>query len=123
MAEVGSQFRHVRGLVTWGHLWKLYGRPDIEDYINNPMRPDHDHVGRLDEETLDTGNVETAELCLAKCHGHYKTCLAWTWDEKGKTCHISPWIIVGEVSPGKVSGVNAGRLQRLVGQCTNARAK
>ncbi|KAB5580849.1 family 31 glycosyltransferase [Coniochaeta sp. 2T2.1] len=123
MAEVGSQFRHVRGLVTWGHLWKLYGRPDISEYITNPIRPNHDHVGRLDEASMDIEHVESAEQCLAQCHGHYKTCLAWTWDGRDKMCHISPWIIIGEVSPGKFSGVNAGRLHHLVGQCTNPRAK
>ncbi|OIW35397.1 family 31 glycosyltransferase [Coniochaeta ligniaria NRRL 30616] len=121
MAEVGNQFRHVRGLVTWGHLWKLYGRPDMEEYITNPIRPDHDHVGRPDEATMDIFDVGSAERCLASCNGHYKTCLAWTWDSTNNVCHLSPWIIIGEVSPGKFSGINAARVQRLAGQCTNAK--
>lgn len=120
MAEVGKQFRHVRGLVTWGHLWKLYGRPDMQEYMSDPIRPDADHVGRLDEATMDISDVDSAEQCLAKCNEHYKTCLAWTWDPMDKECHVSPWIIIGLVTPGKFSGVNAARVLHLAGQCTKS---
>jgi len=121
MAEVGNKFRHVAGVVTWGHLWKLYGRPDMQEYLANPIRPDHDHVGKLDDATMSEKDVASAEKCLAKCNRHYKTCLAWTWDAKDRVCHISPWVIVGEVSPGKFSGINAARVQRLAGQCSKAK--
>lgn len=117
MAEVGDKFRNVRGVVTWMDLWRLYGQSGMPAYMTTPVRPDRDHVGRPDEATMTFKAIESPERCLAMCNGHYKTCLAWTWDSRDKACHISPWIIVGGHSPGKHSGVNAGRIQQLAGQC------
>lgn len=117
MAEVDRKFRNVRDVVAWLDLWRLYGLPDMPAYVDTPIRPGRDHVGRLDEATMTLTAIESPERCRAECDGHYKTCLAWTWDSQGKTCHISPWMIVGGDAPGKYSGVNAGRIQQLAGQC------
>jgi len=117
MAAVGDKFRKVKGILLWGSLWKLYKRPSMPAYARTPVRADMDHVGRLDEATMTFKGIEKPELCLKNCNKHYQTCLAWTWDSKDKACHISPWIIVGEHAPGKYSGVNAGRLQRISEKC------
>lgn len=119
MLEVGNKFRHVNGVVTWGHLWKLYGLSDLQEYMSNPIRAQHDHVGvgRLDEAVMSEKGIASAQKCLARCNRHYKTCLAWTWDAKDRLCHISPWVIVGGVSPGMFSGINAARVQQLAGEC------
>jgi hypothetical protein len=117
MTAVGDKFRNIDGLVRWGSLWKLYGRPGMEEFEETPIRADRDYVGNLDEATMTFKGVETSERCMANCNKHYKTCLAWTWESMTKDCHISPWVIVGESAPGKYSGVNAGRLSHLAEKC------
>jgi hypothetical protein len=117
MAAVGDKFRDVKDVQVWGDLWRLYGRPRMEAYETTAIRPDMDHVGKLDEATMTFKGVKDAERCLAHCNKHYKTCLAWTWHSGEKACHISPWIIIGEHSPGKYSGVNVGRIKQLSRQC------
>jgi hypothetical protein len=119
MAEVGTKFSHVRGLVTWGHLWKLYGQPDMDSFGTDPIRPDYDHVGRPDEAVMTIKDTDGPDKCLANCNKHYKTCLAWTWDSKTKDCHVSPWVIIGEVSPGKFTGLNYVRVDQIGRQCTS----
>jgi hypothetical protein len=119
MAEVGTKFSHVRGLVTWGHIWKLYSQPDMASFAEHPIRKDYDHVGRPDEAVMTIKATESSEKCMESCVKHHKTCLAWTWDSTTKDCHISPWVVIGEVSPGKFTGLNHIRIDQIGKQCAS----
>lgn len=118
MAEVGHLFRYIDGVVSWGQLWKIYGQPDLDEYRTKTIWPDRDHVGTTDGDTMTTEGVESAEICWALCNRHQSTCLAWTWDANVTACHISPWVIVGEKSEGKYSGLNVARLEALAKECS-----
>ncbi|KAK3941816.1 family 31 glycosyltransferase [Diplogelasinospora grovesii] len=104
MEEVGRTFRGIDVPITWGALWKIYGQPGIDDFIQTPTRPHQDYVGRTDESTMSLQGVTSAGGCLDTCVKHHSNCLAWTWDESMGACHISPWMIIGEKSQGKLPG-------------------
>ncbi|KAJ9157445.1 Family 31 glycosyltransferase [Pleurostoma richardsiae] len=117
MAEVGRRFRFGKKPVSWGQLWKMYGQADLDDFERRRIRINEDHVGRTDEHTT-TDQVDSADECLAICEAHHKTCIAWTWDKQQRKCHISPWMIIGEKTEGKYSGLNVPRIRSLMRGCT-----
>jgi hypothetical protein len=118
---VGKQFKDVREVVVWGRLWELHGRDapwkgggqkSAEQGVSG-----WDFVGAPDESTLTLGDVESKEKCRKHCEKRSRTCLAWTWDEAAKLCHVSAWMSVGEEAKGRVSGVNVKRAKRLAAKC------
>jgi len=117
MRELAEKFGHATDPVSWVDLWNIYKAPTFDDFLNDPVRSDWDHVGGLDEATMTTKDIQTQVDCLGICHSHVSTCLAWTWDSESMACHVSPWMIVGDASKGKFSGVNAPRAVSLLAEC------
>lgn len=118
MVDVRNTFKDVIGIVSWLDVWRIYKAPLFEMYINDPIRPNWDHVGGVDEATMTTENVKTDTACLEICHAHSSTCLAWSWDIDREVCNISPWMIVGSHSSQHASGINAQRAIELASRCT-----
>lgn len=117
MMEVGRTFKNIAKPVLWIDLWNIYKAPTFDAFLNDPVRSKWDHVGRLDESTMSINNVETKDACLNFCHFHASTCLAWTWEAENNTCHISPWMTVGDGADSKFSGPNVPRARRLLSEC------
>ncbi len=117
MLDVGKTFKDASDSVSWIDLWNIYGSPTFKSFLKDPIRSGWDHVGRLDEATMTTNNVNTQEDCLQICHTHSSTCLAWTWEADSMACHISPWIIVGYSADNRFSGINVPRATRLQDEC------
>lgn len=53
------------------------------------------------------------------CARHYKTCLAWSWDKRTKTCGTSSRLVVGDDAPDILlyTGLNVDRAMRLWSRC------
>lgn len=113
MRRVGKTFKSETKPVRWIDLWDIYGAPPSPAFREN-----WDHVGRLDETTTTFGNVPAARNCSQTCLDHSDVCLAWTWEEGQHTCHISPWMIVGDKANNKISGINIAKANFLSGQCS-----
>lgn len=117
MLDVGKMFQGTSKVVSWIDLWDIYSSPALHQFVAEPVRANWDHVGKLDEDTMTTMNVNTEQACLDVCHRHGRKCLAWVWEGTKNTCHLSPWIIVGEAAEGKSSGVNALHALKLLRAC------
>lgn len=103
--------------VSWLDVWRIYHAPPFDMFLNDPVRPDWDHVGKLGEETMTTTDVKTVAACVSICNRRAASCLAWTWDADANLCHVSPWMVVGEAAKGWSSGINARRAARLAAKC------
>jgi hypothetical protein len=99
MRQTKETFKDNDDTVLWGDLWALYHAPDLDSMRDKPVRRDEDHVGKTDEWTRRTMNVENAEECLKVCDKH-SSCLAWTWKEEERSCNIAPFMVVGNKYPG-----------------------
>ncbi|KAI9745105.1 MAG: hypothetical protein M1818_001383 [Claussenomyces sp. TS43310] len=118
MMEVGRIFKNISTPVAWIDLWSIYQAPSFrESSDDHPVRSNWDHVGRLDESTTSTNSIETKEACLELCYSHISGCLAWTWEADKSTCHISPWMTIGDSADGKFSGINVPCARRLLDEC------
>lgn len=118
MRATGNTFREINTTVRWLDVWKMCGAPSLVGWAARPMVDGWDHVGRLDEHTYTAKHVMKAEACLEMCLRRGKECLAWTWVEHAKECNMSPWMIVGETAPDKITGVNFALAQKLAEECT-----
>lgn len=116
MREAAGLFRRAVDPVLWIDLWDLYGAPPFETYRGQPLREAWDHVGRLDEHTRTLTGAKTALGCSKFCEAH-EQCLAWTWDENEALCHLSPWVVVGTESRGRVSGLHVDRVRHSADLC------
>jgi hypothetical protein len=117
MHQIGLAFDHDKRPVLWSYLWSIFGAPDVSSFKASPIRAQQDHVGPTDEHCLTIPDIPSAQLCLQKCEKNAGRCLAWTWDEKTGTCHIAPWMIIGEKPEGRYSGINVWRAQKLARGC------
>ncbi|RDL39112.1 uncharacterized protein BP5553_03452 [Venustampulla echinocandica] len=120
MHDVGKVFKSAAKAISWVDIWKIYTAPNFENFLETPTRSDWDHVGVLDDGTMNTTStpdVATKEACLNICLRHDSTCLAWTWEAGSKACYTKPWLIVGSSSKGKFSGINAKRAMALSRKC------
>lgn len=116
MQDVGKVFNSATKPVSWIDIWEIYKAPNFESFLETPARTDWDHVGGSGG-TTSTQNVATKEACLNICLRHSSKCLAWTWEAESKTCHFSSWMIIGDRSTGKFSGINAKRAMALSRKC------
>ncbi|KAI8629207.1 glycosyltransferase family 31 protein [Xylariaceae sp. FL1651] len=116
MEQVGDTFKDIQGPVFWRSLAQIYGAPDYSTFIEVPIRPNMDYVGRLDEFSTTVENVAKVEDCVDICDRH-STCLAWTFDPSRNRCDYAPWAILGDFADGRFSGVNGKLAQRLVKRC------
>ncbi|KAK7730843.1 hypothetical protein SLS53_008921 [Cytospora paraplurivora] len=126
MARVGRLFRGAVGPVLWVDLWgTFYGMPSLAAMRDGEedggegaasLRRGWDYVGRLDENTVTLADVEGAADCSGLCEAR-AWCLAWTWEEGARMCHVSPWVTVGREAGGKVSGLHVGRVRSLADEC------
>lgn len=116
MRRVGRIFRRAVDPVLWVDLWDIFHGPSFAEYEQTPLRRGWDHVGRLDEHTATLAGVEGALGCSGLCEGR-RGCLAWTWEEGTRLCHVSPWVTVGEEAGGKVSGLHLNRVRSLAYEC------
>lgn len=137
MADVGRVFRDAVDPVLWVDLWEMFAlhrgqrrqdraagaRPSIgltttsdESDEAVPGREGWDHVGELDEHTDTFAGVKAAFECSQLCSSR-KKCLAWTWDEGQRLCHLSPWVTVGREAAGLRSGLNVDRFRDLADEC------
>jgi hypothetical protein len=117
MRATGDKFREINTTVRWFDLWKMYGAPALAGWDARPMLYGWDHVGRLDEYTHTAEHVMEAEACMEMCLRRGKECLAWTWVGRTENCHMSPWMIVGEIASDKITGVNSALAQKLAAEC------
>ncbi|KAL2017366.1 hypothetical protein VTK56DRAFT_2289 [Thermocarpiscus australiensis] len=117
MRQVGDSFRNVTRPVLWLDLWDIYGSTPPWRQRDAAPHENWDHVGEPDEATLTIRNVATANDCKHNCDRRARACLAWTWETETQNCHISPWMIVGEKTSGKISGINLPRARRLETNC------
>ena len=117
MRAVGDRFRDTTEPVSWADVWHLYGGRTLSSFLDDPFRPEWDHVGRLDQSTMTTDEVQTKEDCFQTCIDHSEACLAWTWEPDNHVCHISPWLILGDIAEHRFTGINAQRATMLASQC------
>lgn len=117
MLATGKMFRDAGHPVRWFDLWDMCHAPPLDSWARRPMREDWDHIGRLDEFTLTVKDVVAAEVCRKICLRRSKECLAWTWVKEKEECNMSPWMIVGAASSGRISGINAARAKKLAADC------
>lgn len=118
MRRLGDKFRDRHEmLTTWGDVWALFDGPSWDGFTEHPVREAWDFVGKLGEGSRTSKGVGSATRCMKLCMKHRKQCLAWTWVERSKECHTSPWLILGEASPGRSSGINGNWATELKGQC------
>ncbi|KAI2629486.1 glycosyltransferase family 31 protein [Xylaria nigripes] len=117
MEQVGTTFQSQPGPVLWSSLAKIYKVPDYDTFIDVPIRPGMNYVGRLDEQSKTVMNVASVEDCLAICERHSTSCMAWVYDPNIQRCDYAPWTILGDIADGLFSGVNGRMAQKLVGRC------
>ncbi|KAI1815454.1 glycosyltransferase family 31 protein [Poronia punctata] len=117
MELVGETFKDNQGPVFWRSLAKIYGMADYQTFIDMPIRPNINYVGRLDESTTTVEHVAKVEDCLDICDRHSTTCMAWFYDPNSKRCDFAPWAILGDFADGMFSGVNGKLAQRQVRRC------
>ncbi|CAK7236064.1 hypothetical protein SCUCBS95973_009478 [Sporothrix curviconia] len=103
----------------WLDIWRLYGGPELASPDLPAFRADWDYVGRLDEYTTSIEEVGDEQACFQQCVGgrHKSSCLAWVWEAERKVCHLSPWMIIGEHTAGRTTGLNPARVQEMVKAC------
>lgn len=116
MKQVGRVFAEIDQPVFWRDLWRILGQPSLDVFDQVPVRVGQDHVGRQDDPAMSV-RVDAVEQCLAACEKKGAACLAWTWEQGTQTCLMSPWVIVGEASEGKSTGLNVDVVKELDGQC------
>ena len=117
MRKISGALGRLRNPMLWGHLWPLFGLPDISSLDDGYYHVDHDHVGRGDEGSMHVDGLDTPEECRAKCLGRYGSwCVAWTWDSRGG-CHMAPWMVIGEKPGGLISGINVPKVKGLARHC------
>lgn len=119
MTEVGSVFRGLAGPVLWGHLWREYEGPELESLMADPVRVGWDHTGRSDEGSKILEGVDEAE-CSRRCLALGDWCLAWTWRDHDRRCHLSPWVIAGFPAQDAKTGFRVDLFQRMAGACPEA---
>ncbi|RDW57289.1 hypothetical protein BP5796_12739 [Coleophoma crateriformis] len=122
MVATGNIFKDITKPVPWIGIWDLYEARTLSSFLAEPFRAEWDHVGRVDEAVLTTHDIPTKEDCLEMCLANYDICLAWTWEEESHTCHVSPWIIVGDTAEQKFTGINTQRAMTLSDQCTHPKS-
>ncbi|RDW63406.1 hypothetical protein BP6252_10951 [Coleophoma cylindrospora] len=122
MVATGNVFKDITKPVSWIGIWDLYEERTLSSFLTEPFRAGWDHVGRVDEAVLTTHAVTTQEDCLELCVSNDDICLAWTWEEENHTCHVSPWIIVGDAAEHKVTGINTHRAMALSDQCAHPKS-
>ncbi|KAH8645426.1 hypothetical protein BX600DRAFT_391294 [Xylariales sp. PMI_506] len=115
VSQVHSRFKDVSAQMLWVDLWGFYGAPSFDSLAS--ARADWDHVGRLDEYTTTVQRITGWEDCSRLCRKKGQTCIAWTWQEAEKVCHMSPWMILGEKREGSSSGLNVPAVKKLAGTC------
>ena len=123
MLEVGDKFRNITTPTSWIRIWDFYDNRTLSSFLDEPCRADRDHVGRLDQATTTTKDVQTKEDCLEICLANDDTCLAWTWEAETHACHFSPWMLVGNAAEHRFTGINARRAMMLASQCPQQSAK
>ncbi|KAH8427292.1 uncharacterized protein LDX57_005006 [Aspergillus melleus] len=117
MLSVGETFQRFAEPVLWIDLWDLYRAPSFNSPVLVTGHANWDYVGRLDGHTISISDVISAGNCRRICQGRSSFCLAWTWDSRQQACHLSPWMIVGEMAQGRTSGINVPRAKSLAAEC------
>lgn len=118
MKRLGDAVKEKENAVIFrGEIWSMWSQPDVRFFAGNPVRPNHDHVGELSAKTKTIENVATALDCVSHCDKPWSDCLAWTWEERTFKCHLAPWAIIGDASPGKFSGMHYTRAMDIGARC------
>ncbi|KAI1776768.1 glycosyltransferase family 31 protein [Hypoxylon cercidicola] len=117
MLHVGETFKNMTEPVYWRQLGKIYGAPSFASFIAEPIRPNMDYVGRLDEYSTTVDMITEVDECVKICHEHSTECLAWTFNPGRKQCHFARWAILGDVAEGRFSGINGQVAEKLEGLC------
>ncbi|XXG98645.1 hypothetical protein Hte_004972 [Hypoxylon texense] len=117
MLHVGETFKNMAEPVFWRQLGKIYGAPDFTSFVVEPIRPNIDYVGRLDEYSITVDKVTEVDECVKICHDHSTGCLAWTFDPGRQQCHYARWAILGDAAEGRFSGINGQVAEKLEGLC------
>ncbi|KAI1148326.1 family 31 glycosyltransferase [Nemania diffusa] len=117
MEQVGEIFKDQQGPVLWSSVAKIYGVPDYQSFIEVPIRPNMNYVGRLDETSTTVEDVVKVEDCVDLCDRSSTKCMAWTYDPFAKRCDFAPWAILGDLADGRFSGVNGKLGKRLLSKC------
>lgn len=117
MEQVGEVFKGQQGPVLWSSIARIYGVPDYQSFIDVPVRPNMNYVGRLDDQSTTVENVVKVEDCLAICDRQSTKCMAWLYDPEAKTCDFAPWAILGDIADGRFSGVNGKLGKRISDRC------
>jgi hypothetical protein len=104
--------------VLWGELWHLFSADPIQQLADEPIQKGRDHVGPTDEHTTTFDGVADAEACRAKCIPN-SNCLAWTYEDASKKCHMSPWMVIGaDDAEHKSSGVSWKKVEKMLHACS-----
>ncbi|OTB02536.1 glycosyltransferase family 31 protein [Hypoxylon sp. CI-4A] len=117
MQHVGEIFKNMKEPVFWRQLGQIYGSPTFESFIAEPIRPNVDYVGRLDEYSTTVEKVTEVDECVKICHAQSTQCLAWAFDPGRKQCHYARWAILGDHAEGRFSGINGQLAQKLESSC------
>ncbi|KAH8889482.1 family 31 glycosyltransferase [Thozetella sp. PMI_491] len=118
MTETMDFFSAIQQPLVWSELWNVYDQTNFNLLESEPIMQGEDHVGRTDESSTTVLGVNAAVKCADLCEQRHDACLAWTWDKATESCHMSPWMIVGEEKTGFASGLNVALVMRLLSQCS-----
>lgn len=114
MAEAAAIFGGLEEPIAWIDIWVMLTpsiTSDGADLGFPKMRAGWDHVGMTDESVVLHKNVKTAGVCQDMCLQMGKNCLAWVW--KANSCHLAPWLIVGQEMKDATSGINVDVANKL----------
>ncbi|KAI1334758.1 hypothetical protein F5Y15DRAFT_400270 [Xylariaceae sp. FL0016] len=124
MEDIHGVYGNISEPSTWREVWGLLGAPSWEAFEAEPQRGDWDHILRPDDQTLTVEAVADAEACLRLCsEKHQSSCLAWTYFEDENICQLSPWMMVGEKTAYRVSGIHVKRARELATACQSSRKR
>ncbi|KAI0171958.1 glycosyltransferase family 31 protein [Hypoxylon sp. FL1284] len=117
MLHVGETFKKMTEPVFWRQLGKIYGAPAFSSFVAEPIRPNVDYVGRLDEYSTTIDKVTEVDECVKICQERSTSCLAWTFDPSRQQCHYARWAILGDPADGRFSGINGQAAEKLESSC------
>ncbi|KAJ2892554.1 family 31 glycosyltransferase [Zalerion maritima] len=117
MREAGELFRDREAILTWKNVWEIYDGRSWENFAGLAGREDWDHVGGQAAGYGEIYRANSAIECMHKCERDGKNCLAWTWKEVDRTCHLMTWFVVGKETKGVWSGLNTENIERLARIC------
>jgi hypothetical protein len=118
MLNAGRSLAHLGRPLRWGDVWERFGNYPLLYLAGQPVQSKQDHIGPVVGDVKVFKRVKSAEACRKKCERSGSACLAWTFEQKTKTCRGSAWMVIGVgAAEGILSGVNWLQIESLLRKC------